>query len=89
MNKGLLDYLIESLGYTQQDAEQAVENHEAYILDETELIEYIDELLGIESLPKTIQMYFDYKGFIRDMTYNGEAYSLDTWPKNSYVIMNH
>jgi hypothetical protein len=88
MKTELLEFLIESLGYTDQDASETIENGDAYILEESDLYDYIAEVLQLDSMPVTIQRYFDYTSFIRDMTYNGELYELKTWPKNSYVMIH-
>lgn len=89
MHTELLEYLIESLGYTNEEASKAIEDGDAFVLDESGLYDYIAEGLQLDSMPTAIQTYFDYKSYIRDMTYNGELYELKTWPESHYIMIHH
>ena len=84
----LIEFLIKDLGYTLEDANETIENGEAYLMTERDLYEYIDEVLQLDSMPKQIQLYFDYEKFIRDMQYNGELYDLKLWPNNKFIILH-
>lgn len=79
------EILIETLGWHKEEAKEAVEQGNAYLIEESDLYEEIAEFLGMDNWSRQAQMYFDWDKYIRDMRYNGEVYNLNTWPKNKYI----
>ena len=81
----VFEILTETLGWYEEEAKEAVEQGNAYLIEESDLYEEIAEFLGMDKWSRQAEMYFDWDKYIQDMRYNGEVYNLNTWPKNKYI----
>ena len=86
INKELKNALL-SIGINEEQADQMIEDDEAVIYTESELYDFIAEMLNMDNWPQNAQLYFDWEKYIRDMGYNSILHEMKTYPVNTYLYL--
>ena len=76
-----------SIGINEEQADQMIEDDEAVIYTESELYDFIAEMLNMDNWPQNAQLYFDWEKYIRDMGYNSILHEMKTYPVNTYLYL--